>query len=87
MSDLKTKRIEETAKAIIRVVFGVEVGTRCTYDSLGANVEIVIGDTSKRSLILGKGGRNIDAVRRLMRIWGYNNDARVNIFVGKQSAV
>lgn len=78
-------RVEDLVQLVVKLFYGVIVETRAELDPLGINIEIICASSEKRGLILGKKGRNMQALRRLLRQWGHINNARVNVYMGPRS--
>lgn len=75
------KRTEEMVSALLKVIFALDADVNASMDAMGINVEIASNNRDKMGMVMGKGGRNLDALRRLVRIWGFLNKARVNLFI------
>lgn len=82
-------RAEHVVKVLVRAIFGVDPVTKASIDDLGINIEIV-GPESHMGQLMGKGSKNIQALRQMMFVWGSINCKRlVNVAIpprGKTAA-
>lgn len=72
------EKAEQALKEIIKIVFGIDVSVEGTINELG--IDLVINcDNSLKSIVIGKRGRNINLLRKIMVAWGRRNKCNVNI--------
>ncbi len=55
-----------------------EVSIEETHDDLGTLLTLKV-DSSDMGVIIGKGGKTIEAIRTVLRVFGSKTEARVNI--------
>ncbi len=72
------ERAEKTIKNLIELIWGFSVDVVSDINERGIDLKIVC-DKNNLPMLVGKRGRNIRLIRRLMRIWGSINKCNVNI--------
>lgn len=75
----KTEQAEEILKNIVKTIWGFDLDTETKITEIGISLTLKIEDPLKRKLLVGKQGKNISALRRLMRIWALRN--KCNVFI------
>lgn len=72
------EKAEQTLKEIIKIIWGIDVSVEGTINELGINLVINCDDSSK-PIVIGKRGRNINLLRKIMTVWAKRNKCSVNI--------
>lgn len=49
-------------------------------DAMGLNLVITLSEKDIASVI-GEKGENVQQLRRFMRLWGYRNQAKINVYI------
>lgn len=84
------KGAEEVLRKIVEMVMGVEsLIINHELTTRGILFELDHSDKDQLKFVVGKKGRNIKQLRRIMNVWARRNKCRIEIFVpsNKQSVI
>lgn len=72
------EKAEKTLKNLIVLIWGIEAEVEGTINERGIDLKIVCGE-KEMPILIGKRGRNIRLLRKIMRIWSSINKCNINI--------
>ncbi len=80
--DQELNKIAEFVKDMVLKIWCIDsIGVQACYDKLGVSVRIEHEDPKIASSLVGREGQNMDALNRLLSVWGRINGAHIRAYV------
>lgn len=79
--DEQLNKATEVVQVLLKYIFGADPNVTASFGARGIEVIITSDDRETMGMVMGREGRNLDALRRLVRIWGFRNGAVVSVSV------